>query len=108
MRHKVLIASIALFMPTLAAADQTIAALQPDTQVTVSGTVDRIADEDTFILRDDTGKIAVYLGPNLVPVSVDSSVTVNGIVDDGPTPEIYASSLETSTGEVITFDHSYN
>lgn len=108
MRHKALIAAMTLSLPSIAVADVTIATLQPETQVTVSGVVDRIADEDTFILRDDTGEVEVYLGPNLVPVPVGAEVTVNGIVDDGPVAEIYASSLETSDGQMITFDLSYD
>ena len=72
--------------------------------------VDRIMDEDTFMLRDDAGEVEIYLGPNPVPVAVGTTVTVSGIVDDdeGTIPEIYAQSLVTETGETITFDHSYD
>ncbi len=108
MMLKTLTTALVLSAPTIALADLAIADLQPETQVTISGIVDRIADEDTFMLRDTSGQIEVYLGPNLVPVPVGASVTVTGIVDDGPYPEIYASSLETGDGQIFTFPHSYD
>jgi uncharacterized protein YdeI (BOF family) len=104
---KAILTSLFFALPGMAFASLTIADLQPETQVTISGVVDRITDEDTFVLRDDSGEVEIYLGPNLVPVAVGSSVTVSGIVDDGLYLEIYAQSLETSEGEVFTFRHGY-
>jgi uncharacterized protein YdeI (BOF family) len=105
---KAVLTSLFFAFPGMALASLTIAELQPNTQVTISGIVDRIADEDTFILRDDSGEVEVYLGPNLVPVALGSRVTVNGIVDDDGTAEIYATSLVTDGGEVISFSHAYD
>ncbi len=108
MRYTSSLAALLLALPTVGFADQTIADLKPDTEVSISGTVDRISDEDTFILSDDSGQIEVYLGPNQVPVPAGTTVTVTGVVDDSPTPEIYASSLQTSDGQIFTFDRSYD
>jgi uncharacterized protein YdeI (BOF family) len=108
MTRNIFFASLFLALPTLAVAETTITALQPNTQVTISGTVDRITDEDTFVLRDASGEIEIYLGPNLVPVAVGNTVTVSGLVDDGPLPEIYARSLVTAEGETITFEYNYD
>ena len=108
MTRNIFFASLFLALPTLAVAETTITELQPNTQVTISGTVDRITDEDTFVLRDASGEIEIYLGPNLVPVAVGSTVTVSGLVDDGPLPEIYARSLVTAEGETITFEYNYD
>ena len=105
---KAILTSLFLAIPGMALADLTIADLQPDTQVTISGIVDRLADEDTFILRDDSGEIEVYLGPNPVPVAVASHVTVSGVVDGDATAEIYATSLTTDSGEDFHFSHAYN
>lgn len=101
------IAAIAIAAPTSLFAGQTIAEPGPQDRVTVSGIVDRIADEDTFILRDHTGQIPVYLGPNMVPVSVGTAVTVHGIFDDDAPQEIYADRMETDTGTSFRFDHTY-
>ncbi len=108
MKTKAIVTALLLASPSFALAELTIADLQPDTQVTITGVVDRIADEDTFILRDPSGEIEVYLGPNLVPVSVGADVTVTGLVDDGPVPEIYARTVTTSDGEVFTFSYNYD
>jgi uncharacterized protein YdeI (BOF family) len=74
--------------------------------VTLRGTVDRIADEDTFILRDDSGRIPVYIGwQNALPVKKGEVITVLGRADDdaipGILPEIYARVLIRETGERI-------
>lgn len=107
MNIKTLITALLITAPTFALANPTIADLKPETRVIVSGVVDRITDEDTFILRDETGEIKVYIGPNLVPFDTGSSVTVHGIVDDDLVPEIYANRLETTDGQVIDLDLSY-
>jgi len=80
--------------------------LERGSMVTVSGTVDRITDEDEFRLVDSTGRVRVYVGPNWVPVNEGESVTVKGFVDDdiiGPL-EIYALSLIRADGTTKYFD----
>lgn len=74
--------------------------------VTLRGTVDRIRDEDTFILRDDTGKIRIYIGwKNRMPVGEGASVTVEGRADDdgfpGLRPEVYATALLLANGDRV-------
>jgi len=108
MTYRTIITGLFLSLAGVVSASPSIIELQPETQVTVSGIVDRITDEDTFVLRDDSGEIEIYLGPNLVPVSIGSAVTVSGIVDDGAYPEIYAQSVTDSDGNMFTFDHGYD
>lgn len=67
-------------------------------QVTLRGEVERIRDEDEFILRDSTGTIEIYIGwQNKMPVRVGDKVTVLGVADDdalpGTRPDIYARAI---------------
>lgn len=108
MRGKAWVACLIVAAPGTVSASDTIASLTAEDRVTISGVVDRVTDEDTFVLRDTTGSIPVYLGPNRVPVEVGMTVTVHGIVDDDVPREIYAESLIKPDGQTITFDHSYD
>ena len=82
--------------------------VQRGTAVTVEGTVDRILDEDEFRLADGSGRIDVYIGPNIVPANLGDQVLVRGIVDDGLTREIYAREMVLPDGSTITFDRGYD
>jgi uncharacterized protein YdeI (BOF family) len=78
--------------------------------VILHGTVDRIRDEDEFMLKDDTGRIKFYLGKlGRMPVKVGDVVTVHGKADDdvlpGLRPEIYASRLLLADGTSIDVEH---
>ena len=85
-----------------------IEAAQRGTMVTVAGDVERITDEDEFVLTDDSGSIRVYVGPNWVPANVGDSVIVHGLVDDDLIRrELYARTLTMPDGSVITFDRRY-
>jgi uncharacterized protein YdeI (BOF family) len=87
---------------------QTIDTLQGETIVTVQGTVESIRDEDEFILKDETGSIQIYIGPNTMPVSVGDEVTVKGMFDnDVIEREIYAHELTDTDGNVTTFERRY-
>lgn len=108
MRSKAWVACLIVASPGAVTAADSIATLKSDDRVTVSGVVERVTDDDTFVLRDDTGALPVYLGPNRVPVEVGMTVTVHGIVDDDVPREIYAQSLTKPSGKTITFDHSYD
>ena len=78
---------------------------QRGTMVTVAGVVERITDEDEFILTDESDSIRVYVGPNWVPAQVGDSVTVQGFVDnDLLRRELYARTLTMPDGSVVTFD----
>lgn len=71
--------------------------------VTLSGTVERIADSDEFILADGTGSIEVYLGPTSMPVTTGEAVTVTGFVDDDPGPlDLCAASITKGDGTLVT------
>ncbi|MDV7393139.1 NirD/YgiW/YdeI family stress tolerance protein, partial [Arthrospira platensis SPKY1] len=56
-------------------------------RVTLRGEVVALADEDEFILADETGRIRVYIGwRNDMPVDVGEVVTVVGMADDDVVP----------------------
>lgn len=99
-------------MPALAVTETTtsaIADVQRGTIVAVQGTVERITDTDEFQLADESGSIAIYVGPTWVPVDVGEVVTVRGFVDDDPGPrEIYARELTRADGSRVQFDHRYD
>jgi uncharacterized protein YdeI (BOF family) len=79
------------------------------TMVTVAGTVERITDEDEFILTDQSDSIRVYVGPNWVPAQVGDTVTVHGFVDDDLLRrELYARTLTMADGTTFTFDRRYD
>ncbi len=95
--------------PVVAQSITPIANAQRSTMVVLQGTVDRITDEDEFRLRDASGWIRVYVGPNWVPVEVGEQVTVQGFVDNDSGPrEVYARNLTRADGTVIAFDHRYD
>ena len=98
----------ALLLAAPAAAEVTpVADLLRNSVATVSGTVDRLTDEDEFVLADATGHVRVYVGPALVPVRPGDRITVTGIVDDGLRLEIYAREIVAADGRTFTFDHRY-
>ena len=84
-----------------------VAELKRDSVATVAGTVDRITDEDEFVLADPTGQVRVYVGPTIVPVRPGEAITVTGMVDDGLRLEIYAREIVRADGTTFTFDHRY-
>jgi uncharacterized protein YdeI (BOF family) len=73
--------------------------------VELRGQVARIADEDEFILQDESGRVRIYIGwKNDLPVERGDTVIVEGRADDsilGFRPEIYARFLELENGERI-------
>jgi uncharacterized protein YdeI (BOF family) len=104
------LAAIAALSVTSALAETItpIGDLVRNSSVTVSGTVDRVTDEDEFVMSDATGSVRVYVGPNRVPASRGEAVTVRGFVDDDLRLEIYARELVRADGTVVTFDHRYD
>ena len=85
-----------------------ISDVQRGTMVMVAGTVDRMLDEDEFRLRDETGTLRVYVGPNWVPVDVGEAVTVFGYMDDALIrPELYAREITRADGTVVTLSQRY-
>lgn len=81
--------------------------LQRNSMVTVAGTVSRIADEDEFILSDDSGQVQVFTGRSFFAASQGEQVVVKGFVDDGPLLEIYAQEIIREDGAVVSVRGSY-
>lgn len=75
--------------------------------VTLSGKVMRITDADAFRLKDETGVVTVYVGPNDLPVEVGETVTVSGALEEGFPPEFIALGLRRADGREVTFRHDW-
>jgi uncharacterized protein YdeI (BOF family) len=103
-----LLAAMPLAAPAAASEATRIAELARNTNVTVVGTVERLTDEDEFILRYASGSVRVYVGPNFVPANPGDAVTVRGFVDDGLRLEIYAREIVRPDGSTVTLDHRYD
>lgn len=85
----------------------TVDQLQPYEQAALKGTVERVTDDDTFVFRDSTGTIRVYIGPHRMPVSVGEVITVKGQLDDDLPREIYADQLVLPDGQVVEVGGPY-
>ena len=86
-----------------------IADVQRGTVVTVVGTVETLLDEDEFRLRDSTGALRVYVGPNWVPADVGEIITVHGYMDDSWfRPELYAREIVRADGTTVTLSQRYD
>lgn len=71
------------------------------TVVVLSGTVDRLKDEDELVLADETGRIDIYTGGPYFGVSPGDRIVVRGWVDDDLLGrEVYAQEIVTATGDV--------
>ena len=91
-----------------AAGTTPIAEVRRGTMVAVAGTVDRILDTDEFRLRDASGAIRIYVGPNWVPVDVGERVTVRGFVDNDLRKEVYAREIVRADGSIHRFNLRYD
>ena len=89
MKTAILLSALLVLPAPLAALDQpdppksTVETLRHGQAVTIAGIVEQITDEDEFLLRDETGVVEFYVGPNRVPALEGDVVTVIGTVDDG-------------------------
>jgi uncharacterized protein YdeI (BOF family) len=101
------LAALVAVTPALARDLTAIGDLQRNMPVAIQGTVDRFVDEDEFLLRDETGVVLVYVGPNRVPATLGERVTVIGVVDEDPRLEIYAQELVRADGTRVTLPHDY-
>ncbi|QPH53767.1 hypothetical protein [Pontivivens ytuae] len=86
----------------------TIAEIQRGTMVTISGTVDKVMDDDEFILADETGNIPVYFSSSTPPVELGEPVTVHGYVDDELVLELYAHEITRADGTVLQVGQRYH
>ena len=75
--------------------------------VTLSGKVLRITDADAFRLKDETGVVTVYVGPNELPVKVGEDVTVLGALEEGFPPEFVARAIRLPDGSEVTLRHDW-
>lgn len=108
MKKMLLGAALALALPGAALAKVTaVEDLRRGMAVTVEGTVERITDEDEFLLADATGRVLVYIGPNAMPVRDGERVRVAGRVDDDGPLEIYAASVTLDDGRTVEFSYRY-
>jgi uncharacterized protein YdeI (BOF family) len=102
--------AIGLYAAPVGAASGDITAiedLQRDTPVTVQGTVDRITSSDEFYLRDETGAVRVYVGPNRIPAEVGENITIIGKVDEDRKLEVYAFEIIRADGSRVELPHRY-
>lgn len=85
-----------------------ISDLRYGSTATISGTVERITDEDEFRITDASGSVTVYIGPGIVPFDLGEQITVNGIVDrEFGRMEVYARDAVRADGSKVTFSHQY-
>lgn len=87
--------------PGVAAESTPIGSLVRNTFVTVSGTVERITDEDEFIIADTTGSVKVWTGSPFGPISPGEQLVVRGFVDDDLLLELYAQEIVKEDGTVL-------
>lgn len=101
-------AALALAVPGVALAKVTaVDDLRPGAAVMVKGTVERITDEDEFVLADASGRVLVYIGPNAMPVREGERIVVSGRVDDDGPLEIYAAEITLDGGRTVEFTYRY-
>lgn len=92
------LAAVLLSTSAVFAAPVPIAKAPRSQPVTLSGKVMRITDADAFRLKDDTGVVTVYVGPNDLPVKVGEDVTVLGALEEGFPPEFVARAIRRTDG----------
>ena len=107
MLRSVAMAAVLLSASAVFAAPVPITKAPRGQPVTVSGKVMRITDADAFRLKDDTGVVTVYVGPNALPVQAGEVVTVLGALDEGATPEFVARALRRADGSEVRFRHDW-
>jgi uncharacterized protein YdeI (BOF family) len=102
MKATVLALSLTIALPGIALAETTaVQDLRRGMPATVDGVVERITDDDEFLLTDDTGSILVYIGPNPMPVRAGDRIRVAGAVDDDGPLEFYATEVTLPDGRVV-------
>ena len=82
-----------------------ISEVQRGQTVTVQGTVDHFFDSDEIRLRDESGTLRVYLGPDILPIESGERLRISGIMDnDLFLNELYAREVTRADGTVIEID----
>jgi uncharacterized protein YdeI (BOF family) len=80
MKAKLLFAGMLALQSTAVLAANTLSNLPPSGNVTLMGTVDRIADRDTFILKDENGYTIDVHTDNALQIRTGDRVQVLGMV----------------------------
>ncbi len=85
-----------------------IASMQRGQTATVEGFVDKFFDSDEIRLRDESGTVRVYLGPQMIDLKSGERIRVSGVLDnDLFLNEFYAREITRENGENITIRHEY-
>ncbi|GGX72214.1 hypothetical protein GCM10007385_46310 [Tateyamaria omphalii] len=85
-----------------------ISSVQRGQTATVEGVVDRFFDSDEIRLRDESGAVRVYLGPQMIDLKSGERIRVSGILDnDLLLNEFYAREITRENGESISIRHQY-
>lgn len=101
------LAAVLLSTTTVFAAPVPITKAPRGQPVTLSGKVLRITDTDAFRLKDETGVVTVYVGPNDLPVKVGEDVTVLGALEEGFPPEFVARAIRRPDGTEVSLRHDW-
>lgn len=106
---RAMLLGLAMTLPatTVLAETLPIGELRRGMMAVVEGNVERITDEDEFILADKTGDIRIYIGPNAMPVRPGDLVRVEGYVDDDVRMELYADAITLADGQIVTLPRRY-
>lgn len=91
-----------LSAPSAQAGVTAIGDLQRNMFVTVSGVVERVTDEDEFVIADSSGSVRVWTGNMFFTVEPGENVSVTGFVDDDMLIEIYAQEITRQDGTLVT------
>jgi uncharacterized protein YdeI (BOF family) len=80
-----------------------VSSLRRGQRAVIRGEVQRVVDEDEFVLRDESGRVEVYIGPRLdMPVNEGEVVTVWGWMDDDLADrDFYARTIRRADGSTI-------
>jgi uncharacterized protein YdeI (BOF family) len=78
-----------------------IAEVSRNQMVTIVGEVERVTDDDEFLLTDNSGSIKVWTGSTLFAVQLGEVVRVTGFVDNDLLIEVYATEIVYESGETI-------
>ena len=82
-----------------------ISGLERGRTATIEGTVDRFFDSDDIRLRDESGTVRVYLGPDILPIESGERLSISGIMDDDLVlNEFYAREITQENGDVLVID----
>jgi uncharacterized protein YdeI (BOF family) len=92
------------------ASDRTITQisdLRRGSRATIEGVVERVTDEDEFVIADSSGSIQVWTGNEFFTVESGDRIVVSGFIDDDLLKEVYAERIYLEDGSVIEISQRY-